>query len=630
MRKNVGGCVPYLCGSAPRHVSVSNKALLVRRPRSSKGPEAIPISRITSLSLSVQETNTMCTEGERARSASDGVGKLLIERDDGPNMLLTLDVQAAKELMDDLKAVLPTPPTPPLTPAPSPSVSPTRRYSTGWLKKEKAAPIVQQAVVKQTPVVAPVVPPSPQSTLHFTEPFHTRVHTMEEGQAAFNFQGIWRVVLLVLAVQLGIVLAYSGASASIVSAIDIIASLLNAPVALFQALPLLLSLASTAIYPGNVLLVLAQHSASFSVVGHMALSAASSFLLHAVGDKFSHQAAWVNDHTRTLAGLATAFHSMKMFYDLICSPTHFMIRLNLTLLLLILAMKQWSFVASSFDFRTLALRQQQLSSSGITVASYLYFLFAPTLIFQISYPRAKTINWLRVLGLITQLGMIGIICSVLLQEWIVPVLLDHQHAFSNEKYPEMLLAALRLAMPSTLIWLLAVAYGLFHVHLNLVAELTMFEDRVFYGDWWNVSTVRAYWGLWNKPVSSFLKRHVLSPMKRVGSPYMLSYFVVFLISAVLHEVAVVVPFDTFRAYRCYIPLPVMGTWAFWGMIGQIPTIYGTDMFGKRPRWQGNLVFWVIFCVVGQPMAVLLYFSDVMVLMPKLAAVAAEAAAAGMA
>jgi hypothetical protein len=54
------------------------------------------------------------------------------------------------------------------------------------------------------------------------------------------------------------------------------------------------------------------------------------------------------------------------------------------------------------------------------------------------------------------------------------------------------------------------------------------------------------------------------------------------------------------------------------------------MFEKRPRWQGNLVFWLIFCVVGQPMALVLYFSDVTVLMPKLAAAAAEAATAGMA
>ena len=36
------------------------------------------------------------------------------------------------------------------------------------------------------------------------------------------------------------------------------------------------------------------------------------------------------------------------------------------------------------------------------------------------------------------------------------------------------------------------------------------------------------------------------------------------------------------------------------------------MLEKRPGWQGNVVFWLIFCVVGQPMAVALYLSDVTV------------------
>ena len=50
----------------------------------------------------------------------------------------------------------------------------------------------------------------------------------------------------------------------------------------------------------------------------------------------------------------------------------------------------------------------------------------------------------------------------------------------------MALASLRLFALFIIIGLLAVAYGLFHVHFNLVAALTMFGDRVFYGYWWNL------------------------------------------------------------------------------------------------------------------------------------------------
>ena len=48
-----------------------------------------------------------------------------------------------------------------------------------------------------------------------------------------------------------------------------------------------------------------------------------------------------------------------------------------------------------------------------------------------------------------------------------------------------------------------------------------------------------------------------------------------------------------------------------GMLGQIPLIALTDlMLSKKSyggRVIGNSVFWITFCIVGQPLAVLLYF-----------------------
>jgi diacylglycerol O-acyltransferase-1 len=51
--------------------------------------------------------------------------------------------------------------------------------------------------------------------------------------------------------------------------------------------------------------------------------------------------------------------------------------------------------------------------------------------------------------------------------------------------------------------------------------------------------------------------------------------------------------------------------AFAGMMWQIPLILLTDPLIKAKSYTakvtGNLVFWVTFCLVGQPLAALLYF-----------------------
>lgn len=51
--------------------------------------------------------------------------------------------------------------------------------------------------------------------------------------------------------------------------------------------------------------------------------------------------------------------------------------------------------------------------------------------------------------------------------------------------------------------------------------------------------------------------------------------------------------------------------AFAGMVLQLPLIFITDplarMKGINGKLIGNLIFWVSFCLVGQPLAALMYF-----------------------
>lgn len=51
--------------------------------------------------------------------------------------------------------------------------------------------------------------------------------------------------------------------------------------------------------------------------------------------------------------------------------------------------------------------------------------------------------------------------------------------------------------------------------------------------------------------------------------------------------------------------------AFLGMIVQLPLIFLTDFLRKIPGLRGptigNVIFWISFVLVGQPLAALLYF-----------------------
>jgi len=122
---------------------------------------------------------------------------------------------------------------------------------------------------------------------------------------------------------------------------------------------------------------------------------------------------------------------------------------------------------------------------------------------------------------------------------------------------------------------------------------------VFYRDWWNASEVSAYWRLWNMPVHYWLVRHVYFPSVRVGLSKTAATFVVFLFSAVLHEVLISVPCHMIRIH------------SFLAMMGQLPLIFLTKMIDRRFPGSsiGNVIFWISFCFVGQPMAMLLYTID---------------------
>lgn len=241
---------------------------------------------------------------------------------------------------------------------------------------------------------------------------------------------------------------------------------------------------------------------------------------------------------------------------------------------------------------------------NVTLTDIYYFWFAPTLTYQIAFPRTPFIRWGKVAVLILHFFVAVTLMTFFAAQVIAPTLdnlLEHldqlpgKHGLKSYIIGDFLL---QLSLTSTYLWLLGF-YAFFHCFLNITAELLRFADRVFYKDWWNASEVSAYWRLWNMPVHYFLVRHVYFPSVRSGLSKTGATFMVFLLSAILHEVLISVPCHMIRA------------WSFLAMMGQLPLIFLTKYIDKKIPGSsiGNFIFWISFCFVGQPMAMLLYTID---------------------
>lgn len=233
----------------------------------------------------------------------------------------------------------------------------------------------------------------------------------------------------------------------------------------------------------------------------------------------------------------------------------------------------------------------------ISFKDFAYYLFFPTLCFQFKYPRTARMRKTWLFKRIVEYVISMTLMIILIQQYITPLLKNTFKVLDQEEinYIMLLERHLKLSLPNLYLWLF-LFYSGFQCSLNILAELTCFADREFYLEWWNSRTLGEYWRKWNIPVHSWLFRHVYKPMVAKGYSKNFSMFFTFFLSAVAHEY--------FISGACRI----LTYWAFIAMMSQIPMIIVMDLFKKQldKSQIGNVVFWVSFCVIGQPIAVLIY------------------------
>ncbi|KAG7240957.1 hypothetical protein INR49_026135 [Caranx melampygus] len=261
---------------------------------------------------------------------------------------------------------------------------------------------------------------------------------------------------------------------------------------------------------------------------------------------------------------------------------------------------------------------------NLTHRDMYYFVFAPTLCYQLNFPRSPRIRKSFLLRRLFEMvrenthththahrqtmshlhSCLITICPLLqiffmqllvglIQQWMVPTIQNSMKPFQEMDFSRMVERLLKLAVPNHLIWLIFF-YWFFHSSLNFVAELLQFGDREFYRDWWNSESVTYFWANWNIPVHKWCLRHFYKPMLRMGVNKFLAQTAVFLVSAFFHEYLVSVPLKMFRL------------WAFMGMMAQVPLAWFVGRFLNGNY--GNAAVWISL-IIGQPVAVLMYVHD---------------------
>lgn len=195
---------------------------------------------------------------------------------------------------------------------------------------------------------------------------------------------------------------------------------------------------------------------------------------------------------------------------------------------------------------------------NLSIHDLMYFLAAPTLCYELNFPRTSRIRKRFLLKRLLEVILLGNVVLALFQQWMIPSVRNSLIPFSNMDVAKATERLLKLAVSSRHIfpWLrnllndhsvlfifqipnhftwLCFFYLTFHSFLNLVGELLYFADRNFYSDWWNANNIDIFWRSWNMPVHRWCVRHLYIPVVDMGYSKKAASIIVFFVSAFFHE-----------------------------------------------------------------------------------------------
>ncbi|KAG2338615.1 hypothetical protein BDR05DRAFT_940153 [Suillus weaverae] len=210
---------------------------------------------------------------------------------------------------------------------------------------------------------------------------------------------------------------------------------------------------------------------------------------------------------------------------------------------------------------------------NITYRNFAVYQLIPTLVYELEYPRTDRIRPTYIFEkTVAFMGSFALLYTVA-ECFIIPLTPTPDQSFFR--------SLLDLALPFMIAFLL-LFYIIFECICNAFAELSYFADRLFYEDWWNSTSWEEFSRKWNKPVHSFLLRHVYASTRAsYGLSRTTAMFVTFFLSAMAHELVMAIVTKKIRMYLFLmqlIQIPLI-------LVCRAPVI-------QRNKLMGNVVFWL--------------------------------------
>ena len=207
-----------------------------------------------------------------------------------------------------------------------------------------------------------------------------------------------------------------------------------------------------------------------------------------------------------------------------------------------LMMKVIAFVITSGKESTVAQDKdagegKQQTPTQSSLSHYVYFLFAPTLVFRHSYPRTERTDWGRVARLAYYFVVVVFAAMIAIRHTILPVFKDAGlRPIHIRDLVRFQMSAFAFAF---LFHVMGLGFALIHCFMNIFAEVLRFADRNFYQDWWSTTNAMDRLRRWNSCIGDWIYEYLYSAIvsaTRGNKP--LSSVLVFLASALLHDYAI--------------------------------------------------------------------------------------------
>ncbi|KAI1355146.1 MBOAT family protein [Xylaria sp. FL0043] len=166
--------------------------------------------------------------------------------------------------------------------------------------------------------------------------------------------------------------------------------------------------------------------------------------------------------------------------------------LDLNQLLIFERLMKWEIDALADELRGKATQHSHYYPNNLSIANHYEYIFLPTVVYELQYPRSDSINFLYVAEKAAATFGVIFVMIMVSQTFIYPVVMrtvamkemGYTTAQRLAEFPWLLSD---LVFPFMMEYLLA-WYLIWETVLNILAELTFFADRSFYDAWWNSGT----------------------------------------------------------------------------------------------------------------------------------------------